>query len=886
MRPIFTSIFFLLLCCFLFAQTPPQAFNNKINKKTNQPTPHSCGANLMREQLLSNHPEIAKIIEKNQQIYYQNMINGVQYEKATVSIPTVVHIVHFNGTPVGSAENISDAMILQGLSNLNKCFSNTTPYNFGTGVDVEIQFCLAQRDINNSTAGFTNQGGTMAGVTRHASSTYTDLDMDTEDTGLKALSQGPPNLFPSNKYMNIWVVDEICSSIASDCSVAGYAYFSASHGMPEDGLVVEALTWSGSTDDIKIASHEIGHYFDLEHTFEGGCPNNNCLTSGDFVCDTNPDNSQSFVACSSVPNSCNTDDDDLSTNNPFRPIGNGGIGDQVDPYENYMDYGFQNCQKRFTPGQKARMLNTLNTTRASLITSIGCVPLSAVDAGIETIVSPVGSICTSPFTPVVTIRNYGTSTLTTMQIKVEVDNVLQYTYNWTGSIPTNTVSSNVNLNPLTVALGTHTIKIYTASPNGSVDGFPSNDFKTATLSYGSGLALPYTENFEGVNSLTIINPNSIFSPNLAWTLVNAPATCTSKTGNKVMYMDFFDYPVQGDKDHLTTPTISLSGVTMANLTFDLAYVPYGPTNEDSLAIYVSTDCGATFPNRVYYDGGLTMATNGGSYVPGITEWAPSGCSDWEKITVNLSAFAGQNVVLQFTATNRYGNNLYLDNINLTGSSGIVVKSTVFLEGVTTGTAMNTTLTSAIPLTQPFGSSAWAYSGTESISSVPVNMVDWVLVQLRNTTATIGDNVVETKAALLYNDGTIHDVSGSLGVLFNSAPGNYYITIAALGYLPVISANTVSLPNATAYDFTTTASQTYSPLQTKLVLGKYCLIAGDANNDGKITFADYNSLYAAYLLGGTNVYSSADLNRDKTVSVADYTLFKSNTAVFTIQPLRH
>ncbi|HIA36889.1 MAG TPA: hypothetical protein EYN89_09245, partial [Flavobacteriales bacterium] len=119
--------------------------------------------------------------------------------------------------------------------------------------------------------------------------------------------------------------------------------------------------------------HEAGHYLGLYHTFEGGCTNNDCLNDGDRVCDTPPDNSTSNVSCNAIVNTCSTDDDDLSANNPFRPIANGGIGDQNDFIKNHMDYGDIACHNSFTDGQRDRMRTALTTSRYSLLQSKGCV---------------------------------------------------------------------------------------------------------------------------------------------------------------------------------------------------------------------------------------------------------------------------------------------------------------------------------------------------------------------------------------------------------------------------------------------------------------------------------------------------------------------------------
>ena len=97
------------------------------------------------------------------------------------------------------------------------------------------------------------------------------------------------------------------------------------------------------------------------------------MTDGDQVCDTPPDNTTTSIPCGASMNSCNSDEDDTSINNPFRSISLGGLGAQNDMYQNYMDYGFQNCQDRFTDGQKARMRSALTGTRSSLLSSAGCI---------------------------------------------------------------------------------------------------------------------------------------------------------------------------------------------------------------------------------------------------------------------------------------------------------------------------------------------------------------------------------------------------------------------------------------------------------------------------------------------------------------------------------
>lgn len=266
-------------------------------------------------------------------------------------IPVVVHIVHNNGP-----ENISDAQVQQGLAHLNQAFANSGAYAVPSGVDIGIQFCLAQQDTS---------GMPTTGITRTESS-LTDMISETQDAQLKALVRWDPT-----RYLNIWLVNTITSA-STGPSVAGYAYFPSSHGAPEDGIVNEAGLFGSSVDNSKVHVHEAGHYLGLYHTFEGGCSNANCMTQGDRVCDTPPDASTQAVLCGATANTCTTDADDTSLNNPFRPVAMGGLGDQNDLYQDYMDYGLQQCQDRYTAGQSERMRAALTTARASLLASPAC----------------------------------------------------------------------------------------------------------------------------------------------------------------------------------------------------------------------------------------------------------------------------------------------------------------------------------------------------------------------------------------------------------------------------------------------------------------------------------------------------------------------------------
>ena len=319
-----------------------------------QSVPFSCGTEeLMRTQLNENidiksrHSQAESKILDRQLYRREAKTTGVD----DYVIPVVVHILHNNGP-----ENISDAQVLQGLQHINAAFSNQGFFNTSTGVVTGIQFCLAKQDANADPT---------SGITRTVSS-YTNVNMTSQDVALKNTIRWDPS-----RYLNIWLVNEITSE-SNGSGVAGYATYPSAHGMVMDGMVCEARYFGSSADNSKIPVHEMGHYLGLYHTFEGGCPNNNCLLDGDRVCDTPPDASTAMALCIMPVNTCATDSDDPSTNNPFRTVALGGTGDQPDMISNYMDYGLDICHTGFTQGQTNRMVSSLTLIRNSLLGSKGC----------------------------------------------------------------------------------------------------------------------------------------------------------------------------------------------------------------------------------------------------------------------------------------------------------------------------------------------------------------------------------------------------------------------------------------------------------------------------------------------------------------------------------
>lgn len=316
-----------------------------------------CGFDQKHQQLMNTDPAYANAVNQ-----FKVNWNALQNTSALITtlpngdtvyeIPVVIHVIHTGG-PLGSIYNPLDATLINMIDYLNQSFAATWPAYPDTmsgGTRVPIKFVLAQRDPNcAATTGINRVDGSgLAG--------YLTDGMDHGTSGAPELQVKALSRWPNTQYYNIWVVNMLDGNDGTSGSfTAGFAYFP---GAPadRDGTVILATQAQAGR---KTLPHEMGHAFDLYHTFQGASPCPPlapCATTGDEVCDTEPHSQSPVGTC---PNPTGT--------NPCT----GNSRNHVT--ENFMDYS--NCPLlRFTPGQRERMMLALTTQRASLITSLGGTP--------------------------------------------------------------------------------------------------------------------------------------------------------------------------------------------------------------------------------------------------------------------------------------------------------------------------------------------------------------------------------------------------------------------------------------------------------------------------------------------------------------------------------
>lgn len=602
-----------------------------VAQGVNRVVDEQCGTMLRLQAKFESNPELKIRFEARRQQFNKAFKNG-SYKlsrsantSSSSTIPVVFHIV------MNDPNTVTDDQIQAQLETLNTNFaglnadSTKVPSYFKSlFARSSIQFCLAQQ-----TPGGESTSGIERVTTRRTSFTANDA--------VKHASTGGADIWNGDNYVNIW----IC---ALSNNILGYSTF-PDDGIPdEQGIVIDYRTLPGGTfaayNTGKTLTHEAGHYFNLYHIWgddEGAC------SGTDYVDDT-PNQSASSSGCYSG----------IRTDN-CTPSGNGIM------YQNYMDYSSDACLVMFTTEQAGRMESAFLEYRYSLLTSIGCQPPAArnYDVELTSIGQPVQRLCTGAFTPAVTIKNKGRNTLTKLTISAHIDGGSISSYTWTGTLAYLETTS-INLKTLNTETGLHTFTVYVTNPNDEADEDPANDSLSLAYQYYNAVK-NVSEGFEG----------SQFPPE-GWDVVNSDNTVTwqknagvAHSGNASAMMHNFEYSSPGAIDDLRLPTIMLTGVDSAFLSFTVAAAAYTALNTpgniwDTLEVLASTDCGQTYTSlyKKYGSGLVTTAR------VATTEFVPS-ADEWRKDSIDLKYYIGMSdVMLVFRNTNGYENNIYLDDINI------------------------------------------------------------------------------------------------------------------------------------------------------------------------------------------------------------------------------
>lgn len=601
-------------------------------------SPFDCGANELWRMgtKASTIPQLLdRIAEKNielESFTWAFAASGERGGGATYVIPVVFHIVHNNGP-----ENISDAQVIDAMRILNDDFNrlnadwdNVRSEFQGIVADVGVEFRLATQDPD---------GNCTNGITR-TQSTLTNEG----SSGMKELIS-----WPRNKYLQVWVA-------AYAGGAAGYTFRpgSAQFFPNEDGIVLlheyTGSVGTGSLSRSRTLTHEVGHWINLLHTWgDGNDPelDSNC-SMDDNVADT--PNTIGWTICNLSGISCGS----------------------LDNVENYMDYSY--CSKMFTEGQAVRMIAALNsgvaqrnqiwqTSNLNDTGVNGNAPLCAAQFAISS-----GLICAG-----------GTVEYT--------DQSYNNVSSWNWTFPGGTPSTSTEANPIIVYSGTgiFSASLTVGDGNGSLSTTSADVIVVAS---DPGQSAPLVEGFETAASFAGIGWTSLNTDGDAGFGISSAA---SFSGTKSARLSN-SAGLVGRVDELISPTLDMSNASFITVSFKVAYARRSDTNNDVLRVFVSKDCGSTWSLRRQLYGSSNLATGGTV----ASSFIPNGPDQWslQEITTIGSIFHTSSFRLRFEFESDGGNNLYLDDINITSGEQVGIEGLDGQAGVAMYVAPNPALSSA------------------------------------------------------------------------------------------------------------------------------------------------------------------------------------------------
>ena len=569
---------------------------------------HSCGQHIVLKELLKND-DFKAYYDQEQKSFSSN--NQISNPKSSVlhKIPVVFHIVHNNGV-----EKIDRSQVLDALEKLNidlralRPDTSTVDSLFKPLIaDIEVEFVLATKAPD---------GTCFSGITMTETPySYNNGDINGSDQVDAVMMSNDvfQGNWPGNQYLNVFV----CGSVGT--GIAGYTYYpSGFFGNSMNNGIWLRHDYCGSIGTAnpsasKTFVHEVGHWLNLPHTWgstnEPGLASN--CSSDDGVADTpNTIGSQwcnyNETTCGSVAN-----------------------------IENHMEYS--PCRKMFTLGQKARMRTALNSStggRSNLITTA-----NHFATGIDT---------TAPFCKADFFANrYITCTGDSLYFQdYSYHNPISWNWHFEGANPDSSILENTYATyPLP---GVFDVALTATGDSTNYLTELKND-AIIVMDY-NGEQLPYYEGFENIN----FNTPEWISNVGNWSITDEAAY----NGNYSLKLEN-DGVAEGTKHILESKTFDLSDSSKVFFNFKYAFARKNNSNNEVLKLLASNDCGKTWSLRkIIQYSQLTTAPDQNNFIPTFSQWKEA------TVTSIIGPLCVQNFRFKFEFQSGGGNNLYIDNINI------------------------------------------------------------------------------------------------------------------------------------------------------------------------------------------------------------------------------
>jgi PKD repeat protein len=663
--------FRLLTCLLLLGTLLTNIRQSALAQSSPEPVFH-CPSDL--ESALQ-HPEnrsafeaLEAQIEQHIQLQANRMNKTSELPYPTASkyvIPVVVNVVHGGRALNAGQDSISREQVESAFQLLFQDFRRVPgTRSYGSGVDTQIEFCLATKDPD---------GKDHSGINYIFNPRYTNMPYNLGDPANDSLKRIVAPGWDRSKYFNVWLVRNIVTQ-GNDGEIKGFAQFPFVNGMGStpsnaatDGVVICNDSWgafsgrnSTSQNYSGVASHEVGHWLNLFHPFQpspSNChPNTRCANDGDRVCDTPPVASGVHKNATVRINSCSQDSPDMPDDPMF-----------------YMDYtGTLTEMNSFSPGQTQRMQAVLENPELERRYNLW------QEANLEATGTGKYAPPTAYFWADKRQACVGSSVKFLDYSKGQPS---KFQWRFEGGTPATSTDAVPVVTYNTPGRYSVTLIVGNENPEGKTDTFTQQSFIEVI---DTVFTFPFHESFDvrasPPNGWMIENEDAAVVRN-SWTRTSSSYDTLS--GSFVMNMS--GYPYYNQLDALITPNIKLpEKATNVGFSFRYAYAPMlyeQATAEangrfqrairtiyaDTLTVYVSNDCGATW-KTVWRKGGNDLNTAKDRYISnsngqgGIFDKPTK--EEWKLSALPLQDMLNQTIRIKFETKNRFGNRLFIDSVRV------------------------------------------------------------------------------------------------------------------------------------------------------------------------------------------------------------------------------
>ena len=289
------------------------------------------------------------------------------------------------------------------------------------------------------------------------------------------------------------------------------------------------------------------------------------------------------------------------------------------------------------------------------------------DLGITNAVANTSdNLCDYEFSGEVTIENTTSTEVASYDVNLVINGAAAQTVNVTDALAGG-ASNTVTFDPFDLPVGTSVISYNVAATGGDIATL-NNNSSAVVVGKASAPQPSVSDDYESdalgsfpANAVVDMAFSSGYVVNAAFVGGTDPVGGYGNSEQSI-FVNFWQWnpspvlPANGEIIIAEQFAVPADG----NMSFDYAYTSYAGS-QDRLQVQVSADCGDNYTD-VFNEAGSSLATADEVNL-GNSFFKPAP-GDWVTENIDLSAYAGQDLLVRMYVTSDWGDQLYIDNIKM------------------------------------------------------------------------------------------------------------------------------------------------------------------------------------------------------------------------------